>query len=541
MLTGPQRADQVINFIQKYCVYVKGPNAGKPVRLRDWQKEPILEIYGALDEDGLRETQEAFIVWNKKTGKTTVIAAGLALYHMTIGAEFGAKVFCSASSRDQAKQLFEPCAKMIRMSRPLRDLGFDPDRDVLDYKHRIFYPRMDSELRAVAAEAGTLHGENPSFLISDEIHALRNRDALDALELGMGTWEEPLSFKISNHGDLDASPVYWEEKARAVKWLAKPKAERDRSYYASIYELDPAINDNDALKEGSHWEDVNPHLGDFMSWKYFRNIIKGAREMPSKRVNVLRLNLGRPVQSETAWLNLGEWDACEFAPRRTEGLTDELTDYELLAKDLEGRECFMGCDLSSTLDITAQAYLFPEEDGGFTLLERLWLPKDNIRDLERQCEVPLQKWAEDGYITLTPGPVVDYDMIEADIIANSKRWRIRQNAMCDHNAESMSQHLNKAGVQTVYVTQNIPTLNEPSKELESLIKTGKLRHLVNPATRWMASVVTIISDTNGDFRPVKPKKRAEGKRVDVIQSIVFALYCWQHAPAPLTASSVSFG
>ncbi len=530
MLTGPQRAAQVIWFIEKYCVYVKGPNAGKPVRLRDWQKEPILEIYGAVDEDGLRETQEAFIVWNKKTGKTTVIAAGRALYHMTLGAEFGAKVFCSASSRDQAKQLFEPCAKMIRMSRPLQELGFDPDRDVLDYKHRIYYPRMDSELRAVAAEAGTLHGENPSFLISDEIHALRNRDALDALELGMGTWEEPLSFKISNHGDLDGSPVFWEEKARAVKWLAKPKAERDRSYYASIYELDPAINDNDALKEGPHWKAVNPHLGDFMSWTYFRNIIKGAREMPSKRTNVLRLNLGRPPQSEIAWLNLGEWDACEFAPARTEGVTDGLTDYQIVAKEMERRECFMGCDLSSKLDFTAQDYLFPEDDGGFTCIEKLWLPEDNIRDLERQCEVPLQEWAEQGYITLTPGNVVDYDTIEADIIANSKRWRIRQNGMDEHNAEATSQHLTKAGIQTVYVSQTLPVLNEPSKHFETLVKSGKFRHLKNPATRWMVSVVTVTSDTNGNIRPVKPKKRAEGKRVDGIQSKVNAVYCWQQAP-----------
>ncbi len=306
----PDRPDPIW-FIEHFCVYVKGPDAGKPVRLRDWQKEPILEIYGAVDEDGLRACQEAFLVWNKKTGKTTVIAAGLALFHLTYGAEFGSKVFCGASTRDQAKQLFEPCAKMIRMSQRLQDLGFDPGRDVLDYKHRIFYPFRDSELRAVAAEAGPLHGENPSFLIWDEIHALRDREAMDALELGMGTWEEPLFLKITNHGKLDSSPVYWEEEKRAKDWLALPKDERDPAYYASIYELDPAISDDDALIEGPHWDEVNPHLGDFMKRSFLRKVCKSAREMPSKRPGVLRLNLGRPVQSDTAWLKLAEWDACE--------------------------------------------------------------------------------------------------------------------------------------------------------------------------------------------------------------------------------------
>ena len=526
MLTGPQRAAQVIWFIEKYCVYTKGPDAGKPVRLRDWQKEPIIGMYGAVDENGLRECQESFIVWDKKTGKTTVVAAGLALYHMTLGAEFGAQVFCGASTREQAKQLFKPCAKMIRMSRPLQDLGFDPDRDVLDYKHRIFYPFKDSELRAVAAEAGALHGENPSFLIWDEIHALRDREAMDALELGMGTWAEPLFLKITNWGKLNASPVFWEELKRAKDWLAKPEAKRNRSYYASIYELDPSISDDEALIEGPHWKAVNPHLGDFMSWNFLRKLCQSAREMPSKRSDVLRLNLGRPTQDEIAWLDLADWDACEV---------------EFDDDDLMGRDCFMGCDLSSMLDFTAQAYLFPEPDGGLTLVEKLWLPEKNIRDLERQCEVPLTQWAEQGYITLTEGCEVDYATMRKDIFDKAKGFRIRQNGTDKWNAVEMAQELNKGGVQTIFVNQTPQILNEPSKQFEALIKSGKFRHRKNPATRWMVSVVTVRTDDNANIRPVKPKQRQEGKRIDVIAAIVNGMHCWQHAPAPLTASAVSFG
>ena len=267
-----------------------------------------------------------------------------------------------------------------------------------------------------------------------------------------------------------------------------------------------------------------------MSYKFLRGQVKAALELPSKRPNVLRFHFGRPVQSETSWLKLAEWDACKFAPRRTEELTDGLTDYELLAKDLEGRECFMGCDLSSTLDITANAYLFPDEDGGFTLLERLWLPEDNIRDLERQCEVPLQEWAEQGFITLTPGNSIDYKTMEEDIVANSKKFKIRANGMDKWNAVATAQNLDRAGVQTVFVSQTAPVLNEPAKALEALIMAGKLRHLKNPATRWMVSVVTVRSDDNGNIRPVKPKKRAEGKRVDVVAAIVNAVYCWQQVP-----------
>ena len=544
MLTGPERAAEVINFIQTYCVHIDGPDVGELIQLREWQKEPLREIYGTLDEAGRRQVQTALLIMTKKTGKTTILCAGMALYGMTVGAVQGAKVFAIANAREQAAQLFDACAAQIQLSKPLQELGFNPDYDIKKNTHRIFYRPRNSQFRAVAAEniaLRAIHGEKPSLLFVDEIHAMRDRLLIDALKLGMGTMPEPLTVMTTNHGDLDASPVFWEEYAKAKKWLAQPKAERNPAYYAKIYETDLAIKDDDVLTEGKHWFDVNPHLGDFMSLTFLRNEVAEAKELPSKKPNILRFNFGRAVQSETAWLKLAEWDACEFAPARTEGVTDGLTDYQIVEKEMEGRECFMGSDLSSKLDFTAQDYLFPERDGGFTCIEKLWLPEDNIRDLERQCEVPLQEWAEEGYITLTPGNVVDYDTIEADIIANSKRWRIRQNGMDQHNAEATSQHLTKAGIQTVYVSQTLPVLNEPSKHFETLVKSGKFRHLKNPATRWMVSVVTVTSDTNGDIRPVKPKKRAEGKRVDVIQAIVNAVYCWQHAPAPLTASAVSFG
>ncbi len=533
MQTGPQRAAEVINFIETYCVHIDGPDVGRPIELREWQKEPLRAIYGALDEDGLREVQTALLIMTKKTGKTTVLCAGMALYGMTLGAAQGAKVFSIANAREQAAQLFDSCAAQIRLSKPLQELGFNPDYDIKEHRYRIFYRPLNTQFRAVAVEniaLRALHGEKPSLLFVDEIHAMRDRLAIDALKLGMGTMPEPLTVMTTNHGDLDASPVFWEEYAKAKKWLAQPKEERNPAYHATIYEADPSMTLDEVLTEGPHWKKINPHAGDWMSLKWLRNEVREARELPSKLPNVARFNFGMPQQSETAWLKLAEWDACEFAPRRTPELTDDLTDYETVAKDFRGRECFMGCDLSSKLDFTAQAYLFPEDDGGFTLLEKLWLPEDNIRDLGRQCEQPLQKWAEDGYITLTPGNVVDYDTIEADIIANSKRWRIRQNGMDQHNAEATSQHLTKAGIQTVYVSQTLPVLNEPSKHFETLVKSGKFRHIKNPATRWMASVATVTSDTNDNIRPVKPKKRAEGKRVDVIQAICNAVYCWQQSP-----------
>lgn len=521
MLTGPQRADQLINFIETYCVHIDGPDVGKPIELREWQKEPLRAIYGTLDEDGLREVQTALLIMTKKTGKTTILCAGMALYGMTVGAVQGAKVFSIANAREQAAQLFDSCAAQIRLSKPLQDLGFNPDYDITDHRNLIRYRPANSVLRAVAVEniaLRALHGEKPSLLFVDEIHAMRDRLAIDALKLGMGAMPEPLTVMTTNHGDLDASPVFWEEYAKAKKWLAQSKEERNPAYHATIYEADPSMTLDEVLTEGPHWKKINPHLDDWLPRKWLRNEVREARELPSKLPNVARFNFGMPQQSEIAWLKLGEWDACEV---------------EFDDDDLMGRDCFMGCDLSSMLDFTANAYLFPEPDGGLTLVEKLWLPKKNIRDLERQCEVPLTQWAEQGYITLTEGCEVDYATMRADIFDKAKGYRIRQNGTDKWNAVEMAQELDKGGVQTIFVSQTPQILNEPSKQFEALIKSGKFRHRKNPATRWMVSVVTVRTDDNANIRPVKPKQRQEGKRIDIIAAIVNGMHCWQNAtPSP---------
>jgi len=84
------RSDRVIRFIEN-LTNTAGPAAGKPFRLRDWQKAIIRGIYDPQTEDSRRVVRTALITMPRKQGKTE-LAAGLALYHLLADGEINGQV-----------------------------------------------------------------------------------------------------------------------------------------------------------------------------------------------------------------------------------------------------------------------------------------------------------------------------------------------------------------------------------------------------------------------------------------------------------------
>ncbi len=63
-------------------------------------------------------------------------------------------------------------------------------------------------------------------------------------------------------------------------------------------------------------------------------------------------------------------------------------------------------------------------------------------------------------------------------------------------------------------------MSGPTKELEKLVVSGKLRHENNPVLRWMASNVSLETDAAGNL---KPSKKKSTERIDGIVATIMAL------------------
>src|SRR5262249_36328104 len=110
---GRVTAADVIKFVELVAVVPEGRLVGQPLKLLDFQKDFIREIY-----DNPAGTRRAIMSCPRKNGKTQLIAC-LVLAHLCgppAQARRNSNIFSAAMSREQAAIVFGLCAKMVRMN-----------------------------------------------------------------------------------------------------------------------------------------------------------------------------------------------------------------------------------------------------------------------------------------------------------------------------------------------------------------------------------------------------------------------------------------
>jgi phage terminase large subunit-like protein len=69
----------------------------------------------------------------------------------------------------------------------------------------------------------------------------------------------------------------------------------------------------------------------------------------------------------------------------------------------------------------------PAESGGvYTVLPRFWIPADNLQKRAHDDRVPYDVWVRGGFIEATPGNVIDYEYIFAQIERDAKEFKISE-------------------------------------------------------------------------------------------------------------------
>ena len=214
------------------------------------------------------------------------------------------------------------------------------------------------------------------------------------------------------------------------------------------------------------------------------------------------------TQQETRWLPIETWDTC-----------NQPVDAELL----KGAECYGGLDLASSSDIAAFVLDFPNEPGEderHAWLPFFWIPEANMIERARKDRVPYDAWVRAGLIKATPGNVIDYRQIVADIIALGEKYNIKEIAFDRWGAVQISQELMGAGYELVGFGQGFQSMAPPMKDLLRLVMDRKLAHGGNPVLRWMADNLVVRQDPAGNVKPDKAKSR---EKIDGIVGGLMAL------------------
>lgn len=479
--------------------------AGAPVRLFDWQvRHEFGPALGWKHPDGTRIIRTLVVLIPRKNGKSTG-ASALSLYLWCADREPGAEVYAAAGDRQQARRVYDAAKQMAETSTAIRRKAAGGlKRSVLEY------PPSNAIFRALSSDGGRQHGLNVHGAVIDELHVHKHRGLVDALETGTGSREQPLVVIISTADEGDSTSIF-AEKYEYLEAISGGHT-ADPTTYGVVFAADPAA---DPFEEAT-WEAANPGLDLTVSRDYLRQQANRAAATPGYLNEFLRLHLNIRTKVGTRWLDLARWDDCDPGPGPGRALSLDLA-------DLEGRACYAGLDLSSTTDLTSLSLWFPpaegDPDGEHVWVPFFWLPEDNVTPISRRTRVPFDRWAEaPGHLgrmlRTTEGNVVDYRAVRNLIGEIHQRWPITALGYDPWNATETVNELADDGLVLEPVRQGYGSLSPPSKALERLVLSGRVRHGGHPILRYCIDCTEVRSDQNGNIRPVKPDARQSAKRID---------------------------
>ena len=495
--------------------HTKGVLTGKPIELDISQVFVVANIYGFYYRDtGYRRFQKFYLQLGRKNAKSQLLAVILS-YELMVFTGGLAEVYCAATKREQASIVYSELKAILKGCDLLRGRWKEA-------YHRIQHIKTGSFCRAMSKEDGKLgDGLNPQCACIDEYHAHPTTEIYDILDSAMGARPEPLLGVITTAGfDLN-NPCYTIEY-KMVSRILDPEDETDlESVFCDVHELEINTTSEDMiLKNGTkiapgdliddpfdekNWIKANPIVCSYPEGvANLRKKAAEAKAAPDKLRNYYTKHMNIWVnQREAGYMPLLRWNAC-----RQEKLPD-----------LKGVPCFAGLDLSAKNDLTSAGLVFPL-GGIYAVLGHSFMPESVFHDKLKGDLVPYDLWEKNGWLTLTPGAVVDYnfvvDWVKKTILQLGSI--IQEWCVDPWGSIQISNDLIKDGYEVVNIVQGIKTLSEPTKDFRNQVYDKKVIHDGNPVISWaIGNAIVDIVDRNMNILLSKSKSR---ERIDPIASII---------------------
>jgi len=479
----------VADWIEDSCRFSKGKWYGQQFHLEPWQRTILTDLVHTLNDDGMRRYRTAYVSVPRKNGKTEMMAA-LALYWLFVAGEPGSEIYSVAGDADQAGIAFSAARRMIEQNPAMEAV-------CKVYRRSIVRPDTGAHYKVLSSDHAGKHGYSPDLVIFDELHVQTGRDLWDVMRTGMGARQQPLLASITTAGIFDRTSIAFEVYDYATK--VRDGIIEDKSFYTAIWEADKDAEWTDPKV----WRASNPNLGVSVSESFLEQECAVAKETPSFQNTYRRLYLNQWTEQEVRFLDMHQYDACDGE-----------------AKLVPGAPTWAGLDLSTTTDISALVLVQRTDGGGYVVEPHFWIPAESIIRRSRKDKVPYDAWKRDGYVTATPGNVIDYEFIRKRINELSKKYMMVGIAYDNWNATSTALQLKADGREMREFGQGFADMNEPTKELERLVIDGNIRHGGNPVLRWMASNVTVRHDAAENIRPDKLKST---DRIDGLVALIMAI------------------
>lgn len=503
------------------CRHSKGELGGKRLRLDLWQVLYVVgPVFGWRQSGGARYFRELFLEVPRKNGKST-LAAALALFLLMADSnlaagrrhEPGAEVYAAATTKAQAKNVFEPAVNMVKAS-PWLAGRLNPTGDVIAFESTLSRFEL---LSGDPSKAEEKMGGNVSGAVIDETHVHRDARLIGTIESGTVSRSQPLVCHLTTAGADTSGTIYAEKHDFAVA-IAEGKVLEVRTW-AVIYTIPDELRGR--WDEPEVWQGANPGLGISVSIEYLENEVRKGKRIERKRLEFMRLHLNVRTETVTRWLDVRLYDV---GARQGASHLPEVAPY------LRGMVAYGGLDLSSRVDLSALALVVPRwvpdpDEPGFEIevLEtvlRGWIPKDSIdRRPAREREL-FSRWLEEGWLRPCNGETIDLDAIELEIYHLAEELEIERLSFDRWGSRSVVNNLRSEGVNVFELGQGFAGMSPAMKALEGIVAEGRLWTGGNPLLRYAVENLSIERDAAGNIKPNRDKSTGH---VDPLVAVAMAV------------------
>jgi phage terminase large subunit-like protein len=486
------RASRPCRFTELLC-NVKGPKAGQKIKLEPWQVFILTTVFGWIDSNSARRYQRAYVEVPRGNGKSTLLSC-IALYMLTADKERGADCYSFATTRDQAKIVFNDALAMARGNADLRKaLG------VKLQAHSIVVPGTNSKFEAKSADGQTLDGLNTHCAIIDELHAHRTREVYDVVETSIGKRKQPIMWMITTAG-FNLSGICYEVRRYVTKLLDNSAV--DDSHFGVIYTID----EKDDWRSEDALIKANPNWNVSVQPKAILSTLSKALTDPASENNFKTKHLDVWCNADSAFFQMAKWRRA-YKPAVT-------------LEEFEGMPCIYGLDLAAKTDITALVRLFFKQEGDevhYYAFPEFWLPQEKLNNSSNS---QYQSWAKQDLIHVSDGAINSLEEIQDYILEDAKRFDTLAIAFDPWQAYQLATNLQNEGLTMIELKPTVQNFSEPMKQVQALVYANRLHTDGNPVLEWMASNLVAHYDAKEN---VYPRKETPDNKIDGMVALIMAM------------------
>lgn len=370
----------------------------------------------------------------------------------------------------------------------------------------ILFKTTQVKYTPLAYSTSRMDGRLPSAFIADEVGALPNSYAINAMRSGQLNILNKLGFIISTKYPTIDNP--FEDEVRYSKQVLDG-IEKDETRFALLYEPDKTKGwetDDLILKQSNPVALEIPEIwDDLVKKRAYAIAVENAREnFVTKHCNIIYQGVGTETYIDVK----------------------DVRDCKAAHIDWKGRVVYLGLDLSETNDNTSVSMVAVDENNEILADSFAFIPEGRISEKTVSEKVNYQELLKSEKVMACGDKVVDYRFVENFILGIEEKYGVQVQAIgYDRwNALSTAQKLEAAGYNMVEIRQHSSVLHPPTKLLKEKILSKEFQYEENKLLEINFQNAKCSYDTNKNA--YVHKKKSTGK-VDMVVSLINAVYLLQ--------------